>query len=313
MNASFIQRVSLTSALILIFTIGSANAAAYSWREVLVPSIGPVNAAGINDEGQVVVGTFDGSKWGIYRNGGFRPLPSLPAGYKISLVWGINNSGIVVGSVFPPTDPTHEQGFILIGSKYTFFSWPGWDNTAARGIANSGLITGYSYTDDGSAYAGFIYDPGKKTFTDATPPGSGFSFSVTQGMNAAGRITGDGRSVDIGRYAFVWQQGTLIKGTHELAPFLDRIRVGDANSAARGINDAGVIVGFTARADGTPVGFVGSDSRGFELLVPPGGDAPGNGVVCEGINNLRQVLCSVSDVNGNTVGAFIGTPDENDQ
>lgn len=63
----------------------------------------------------------------------------------------------------------------------------------------------------------------------------------------------------------------------------------------------------------TQVGFVGNDARGVQLLIPPGGDAPGVTVACEGINNIRQVVCGLSDINGNTVGEFIGTPDGNDQ
>ena len=308
MNASFIQRVSVTSALTLIFTISSANAAAYSWAEILIPSMGPMGAAfGPNDKGQVAVTSADGSKTGIYRSGIFTPLPPPPAGYKVSAL-GINNGGTIVGSAFSPSDPTHEQGFILNGSKYTFFSRPGWDNTEPRAIANSGLITGYSATSDLSTTAGFIYNAGTNTFTDATPPGSGTGFSATQGMNANGRISGDGRSPELGRYAFVWQQGTLVRGARELPPFLARLKIADVNTAARGINDAGVIVGFT----NSGVGFVGSDSRGFQLLIPPGGDAPGASVTCEGINNFRQVVCAVTDAAGNTRN-FIGTPDANDQ
>jgi len=264
-------------------------------------------AFGPNDKGQVAVTSADGSKTGIYRSGIFTPLPSPPAGYKVS-AQGINNGGTIVGGAFSPSDPTHEQGFILIGSKYTFFSRPGWDNTSARAIANSGLITGYSSTSDLSTTAGFIYNAGTNTFTDATPPGSGTGFSATQGMNADGRISGDGRSPELGRYAFVWQQGTLVRGARELAPFLARLKIADANSAARGINDAGIIVGFT----NSNVGFVGSDSRGFQVLIPPGGDAPGAIVACEGINNFRQVACGVTDAAGNTRN-FIGTPDANDQ
>ena|SRR5438128_506827 len=312
MNASFIQRVSVTSALTLIFTISSANAAAYSWTEILIPSIGPLGyAAGPNDRGQVAVTSADGSKTGIYRGGIFTRLPLPPAGYKVSAM-AINDGGTIVGGAFSPSDPTHEQGFILIGSKYTFFSRPGWDNTEPRAIANSGLITGYNSTSDLSTTAGFIYNAGTNTFTDATPPGSGTGFSATQGMNADGRISGDGRSDELGRYAFIWQQGTLVRGARELAPFLARFKITDAGSAARGINDAGVIVGFTGRPDGTAVGFVGSDSQGFQLLIPPGGDAPGAIVVCEGINNLGQVVCLVTDAVGNNRD-FIGTPDANDQ
>ena len=312
MNASFVQRITVLSALTIIFTVGTANAAAYSWTEILIPSIGPFGAAfGINDRGQVAVqnaGPVPGVKTGIYHDGIYTQLPALPAGYTFFGATGINNRGVIVGGAYPPTDPTHEQGFILIGSKYTFFSRPGWNNTEARAIANSGLITGYSYTDDVSTTAGFIYDPATGTFTDATPPGSGTGFSVTQGMNAAGRITGDGRSTEFGRYAFVWQQGTLVKGTRQLPPFLARIQIANSNSAARGINDAGVIVGFT----NSGVGFVGNDSRGFQQLIPPGGDAPGAIIACEGINNLGQVTCTVTDASGNNRG-FIGMPDANDQ
>ncbi len=70
-----------------------------------------------------------------------------------------------------------------------------------------------------------------------------------------------------------------------------------------------MIAGFTVSAE-TTFGFVGNASRGYQLLVPPGGDAPGNSSVCEGINNDAQVVCFVSDAAGNTLGAFIGTPRE---
>jgi len=308
MNASLIQRASAAGALMLIFTIGSESAfAAYSWTEILIPSIGPLGACfGLNDKGQVAVQTPDGSNTGIYRGGIFTPLPPPPTGYTVSAT-GINNGGTIVGSAVSPSDPTHEQGFILIGSKYTFFSRPGWDRTEPRAIANSGLITGSSYTSDLSVNAGFIYDARTNTFTDATPPGSGTGFSITQGMNAAGRISGDGRLPDgTGRYAFIWQQGTRGQGNHALAPFLAQFRITDAGTAARGINDAGVVVGFT----NSGVGFVGSDSRGFQLLIPPGGDAAGANVACEGINNFGQVVCTVTDPSGTIFRSFIGTPND---
>lgn len=315
MNASFIQRVSVTSALTLIFTIGTANAASYSWTEILIPSIGPLGLViGINDNDQVAVNNADGSKTGIYRHGIFTPLPPPPAGYTVAAN-GINNGGTIVGTAFSPSDPAHQQGFVLIGSTYTFFSRPGWDNTSARAIANSGLITGFNYNGlgnipnpDFSTTAGFIYDPNTHTFTDATPPGSGTGFSVTQGMNPDGRISGDGRSPDLGRYAFIWQQGMLAKGGRALAPFLARFKIADDGTAARGINDAGVIVGFTG-SGGSGVGFVGNDSRGFQLLIPPGGDAAGASVGCEGINNARKVVCEVTDSAGNN-RAFVGSPDD---
>jgi hypothetical protein len=54
------------------------------------------------------------------------------------------------------------------------------------------------------------------------------------------------------------------------------------------------------------VGFVGSPSRGYQLLVPPG-EAAGASSYCQGINNARQVGCLVIDAAGNSHG-FLGTP-----
>jgi len=58
------------------------------------------------------------------------------------------------------------------------------------------------------------------------------------------------------------------------------------------------------------MGFVGSASRGYQLLVPPGGNAP-NLSYCQGINNARQVSCIVTDANSNPLGGFLGSPTEN--
>jgi hypothetical protein len=308
MSAALISRIGMSVFALSVMVSSAANA--YTWTEILIPSIGPLASGfGINDNDQVAVTSATGAS-GIYRNGIFTPLPAPPAGYKVGAT-GINNSGVITGNAFSPSDPSHEQGFILIGSTYTFFSRPGWDNTEPRAIANSGLITGHSnngpYLDGNfSPNAGFIYNPGTNTFTDATPPGAGTGpgFSTTQGMNADGRISGDGRLPGLGRYAFIWQQGTLVKGKRSLASFLARFTIADGGTAARGINDAGFIVGFTSG-----VGFVGSDSRGFQLLVPPGGDTAGASVVCEGINNARQVVCGVTDALGNG-RQFVGSPDD---
>jgi hypothetical protein len=60
-------------------------------------------------------------------------------------------------------------------------------------------------------------------------------------------------------YASVWQQRTFFRAGRERAPFLARIKIAGVGTAARGINDAGVIVGFT----GAGTGFLGRDSRGF--------------------------------------------------
>jgi hypothetical protein len=279
-----------------------AGAQDYQWMEIIIPDKTVFTAWGINDQGQVAVNTTDGTA-GIYCNGTFTPLPPLE-GFTV-FASGINNDGVVTGGA---TDPAGiQQGFILSGSTYTLFPRPGWDNTAGRAIANSGLITGQSVNADGSS-AGFTYDPDTDTFKDATPPGS--TFTITQGMNRFGRITGHGQDSVIGHYGFVWQQGTITKGRRELLPFLDRLKIGVDGTRALGINDSGVVVGFTGNPAGANDGFVGSDAHGYQRLVPPGGEVPGNSTLCQGINNFVQVVCTVVDSEFNPLSAFIGSPSE---
>jgi hypothetical protein len=275
-------------------------AAGYVFTPIVVAGEQVVNVFGLNDREETVVNTDLSS--GTWRKGKYTRLPPGPAGLTVSAT-GINNDGVIAGVASDQTTFA-EQGFVLRGSTYTLFSRPGWDNTEPRAIANSGLITGYNFSADFTQTAGFVYDPATNTFTDATPPGS--TRTITQGMNAAGQITGDGRQAGTGRYAFIWQQGPLNTGKHQLAPFLDRVVITGA-TAGRGINDDGAITGFTVDG-GATVGFVGNASSGFQLLLPPGAGGPGTSTFCEGINNAAQVVCSVGDAAGATVGAFLGTP-----
>src|SRR5262249_58441731 len=132
-------------------------------------------------------------------------------------------------------------------------------------------------------------------------------FTITQGMNTFGRITGNGQDSGIGRYGFVWQQGTITNGKGELLPFLERLKI-DVSASARGINDSSVVVGFASNPAGDNYSFVGNDARGYQRLVAPGGEIAGNSTYCSGINNFAQVVCYVWDRASNPQGAFIGSP-----
>ncbi len=302
-NLSIYYRAILVAGTLFLFDLASSNAiaATYAWTEIVVPN-GMVNGVGgPNDLGQVAVSNSNGTT-GIYRLGRVTPLPHPPSGFNV-IAYSINDAGVTVGLATTTSD-THVQAFILRNGQYRFFSQPGWQNTAARSIGPSGLVVGISYQDDQSTWAGWVYDPSAGTFTDATPPGS--IYTIAQGINRFGRIAGSGQDDSIGRYAFIWQLGATGSSTSELVPFLERIRLADGGANARGINDAGVIVGWTS-SGGQTVGFVGSASEGYQLLVPPGGDAAGATSYCQGINNFRQVGCVVFDAAGNSRG-FVGTP-----
>jgi uncharacterized membrane protein len=254
---------------------------------VTVPGQNIVQAFGFNNHGQTMVTTETTS--GTYRHGVFTPLPAPPAGMIVTGT-GINDAGVITGTAFP-SDFSAENGFILDGSTYTFFSRPGWESTEPRGIDNLGRITGLSFNDgtivDG---AGFLFDPRTGVFTDVTPPGS--DTTIAQGSNAAGKVSGNGRRGGQPRFAFIEQGGTFTE-----------FQVADGQSNARGINDADFVAGF-ALSGGKNVGFVGSLTTGFDLLAGPGDNALGT--VCEGINNARQVICTSTDTAG-VAHAFIAS------
>jgi hypothetical protein len=314
MAASFLpvnRRTLLTAGALSLLALVSTSAmaaAAYVWTEIVVPNAMVLSGFGPNNLGQVAITNSDGTT-GIYRLGSIRPLPAPPAGYKVVAAGGINDTGVIVGSATTTADPSHDQAFILANGQYRFFSRSGWQNTDARGIGPSGLVVGISSQDDfaiSGAIAGFVYDPSTGNFTDVTPVGS--FYTIVQGINKFGRISGSGQDDSLGRYAFIWQLSTLTRDDRKLVPFLDRIRIADGFANARGINDEGVITGW-GHSNGQTVGFVGSSSRGYELVVPPGGDAAGASSFCQGINNARQVACVVQDPAGNSRD-FVGSPEE---
>jgi hypothetical protein len=266
--------------------------AAITFTPVTVPGGAIFNFFAPNDNGQIPLTTSIGS--GIWQNGNFTLLPPPPQGIAAVTPTGINNEGVVVGIAF--TADNHEMGFLLANSNYTLFSRPSWDNTEPRFLAESGLVTGDNFSDAGDSFAGFVYDPVTDHFSDATPAGS--DVTTVQGMNKFGIISGSGHDPILGDYSFTWQQNT--NGQH--AAYFDRFTVNNQPSKVRGINDAGIVVGYTS--DGA-AGFIGNSAKGFRLLHLPG---VGNELtVCEGINNSGQVTCAYYGANS-IEHVFIITP-----
>ena len=287
----------------------AALAAAYAWTQVIVPGQTAAQQFGINDKGETAVTTAEGAS-GIYRHGRFTPLPPPPASCNCQVFGAaINDAGLIAGIAFLNGGAGPEQGFVLSGATYTFFSWPGWQNTEPRGIGDQGLVVGWAFNDDLSN-AGFIYDPATGAFTDVTPPGSGYP-TIVQGINRFGRIGGSGADQRPRRvYGLVSQAAPRSAFGGTQLPFLEKFEVSGEFTRARGINDFGLTAGAFNGPDGTFVGYVGSPTWGFEQLSPPGADAAGASTFCTGLNNLGQVPCSVTDPDGVTTRLYIGSPQE---
>lgn len=265
----------------------------------LIPGGNYTQTWGINDNGQVAMLVLDEANnpvGYVYQpaTGAFTRLPDPPAALFTDPL-GINNAGTVTGSVYPP-DASFQQGFVLQNGTYRLFSNIGWPFTVGRAIGNDGLVTGVSFTADGTG-VGFIYDPGTSSFTNFAVPGS--VATLAQGRNAAGQVVGSG----YGGPSFSQPSGFLREPNGTITSF----RINDRPTAARGINDEGLIVGWVVNSEGQRV-FVGN-ANGYQVLTCPPEICPGLvSIAGQGINNLGQIVGPWFDNSLTAVHAFIATP-----
>jgi probable HAF family extracellular repeat protein len=285
------KTVLLAPVLALCLLAVPAARADYVFTTVDYPGAASTDVRGINNTGEIVgyaqnsSGTF-GFK---YSGGHFTHLPPAP-GWRIS-AHGINDSGVIVGSAHA-SDDSSTVGFILDGSTYTFFSYPGLDRTYARAIGNDGTVTGYAEDDGFVLNRGFIYHPVTAAFTDIVIPGA--LQVIAQGINDAGQVVGNGYSdPPAGVQAFLRDPGTGA---------LTLFQIDGRATRARGISNTGLITGFHDDATGRVAAFVGH-SGGYQLLyVNPTDDTIG-----EAINDSGQISGLYGDFGSGTHG-FIATP-----
>jgi hypothetical protein len=279
---------------------------------------------GVNDRGDAVGnGNTDTQGYPfVYasKKGTFTDLATA-AGYVWTAVLGITDSGVMVGSV-TSLDQLTEHGLIRSrNGTYTVFSHPDAATfTSARAVNNQGLVTGYRDTlaggggfGDGPA-VGFIYDPKTGTFTDIDTIPS--YFTIAHGINSKGDVVGS---------SWFFDEDAPCPGSQDEWVRYGWLRTADGSisyfdingwndTSARGINDAGWIVGFVydpnddkfkgfkVKLDGSPCQSVTvADS---DLLLFPGFDD----LYPEGITNSGDIVGNVEvEEDGNSHG-FIATP-----
>jgi probable HAF family extracellular repeat protein len=261
---------------------------------------------GINDTGAIAMEIADGVTPVnfIYQpsTATFTRLAAPPAGLLASAI-GINNAGVVVGSVYP-SDFSSEYAFVLRDGAYQIFSQSGWNFTEARAVGSDGRVTGFSYSRIGSASTGvaFIYDPASAIFTPFGVPGA--VATLAQGMNAAGQVVGSSYAFADDGGNFWGASAFLREANGDITPF----RINGAATAARGINDNGLIAGWTNTSNGQRA-FIGNAS-GFQLLECPADVCPGmTDMGAEGINNLGQVVGGwFENHSASIMHGFLATP-----
>jgi probable HAF family extracellular repeat protein len=213
-----------------------------------------------------------------------------PLGAVSSQVFGINDSGEMVGYYVDANDSTH--GFMLKNGVFTTIDDPNASpaigyGTQALGINDAGQIVGW-YADSSGITHGFVYDANGFTTLDSPWLPNGL-----YGINNFGQIVGDSSSGGIEYSGGVF---TTLAGT----------------SGAFGINDQGQIVGNYLDSQGSQHGYL--DNNGTLTTVDD--NSPGaSQTTAFGINNQSQIVgaytTSTSGVNGfiDNAGAFTNLND----
>jgi hypothetical protein len=257
-----------------------------------------------------------------------------PGSAVATQLWGINNSGQIVGQAFLADGSS--LSFIYDSKKGSFTSLPTIpDSSVFLGINEKGTTVG-SVSDAALTFEhGLILD--KKgdatTFVHPAP----LTNTLARAIGASGLVTGyayddavttttgfiyDSRRntfIDIlpSTVGFTIAQGINARGDvvgstssptdvegflRESNGTITLFKANGAPTRARGITDSGQIAGFINGSGGLE-GFVGTLSDGFELLNVP--DATDTFV--QGIANSGAVVGSYIDAAGNSHG-FIATP-----
>lgn len=216
-------------------------------------------ARGINDRGQVVgvsynrVGASRAFVWS--ETAGMRELPTL-GGWTS---WGndINEDGVVVGSAdLPMYDGTRAFRWTEAGGMENLGTLGG--GSYATGINAAGFVTGYSEVGTGAINHAFLWNPTTRTMVDIAPLEPLHVFA--HGINDRGQIVGT--IYKGGIRAFVWSAATGVV----VLPTL-----GGTYAEASGINNHGVVTGWSETADRKYHAFVWTPTGGIKDIGTLGG------------------------------------------
>ena len=150
---------------------------------------------GFNNSGQIV-GSFDDTRGthGFVDMDGSLTTFDVPGAVRITVVWGISDSGQIAGYFFDGFGVAH--GFLDTSGNFTSIDVPGARDSEALGINNSGQIVG-AFADAHGTH-GFVNTGG--SFTTIDVPGADITQAL--GINDSGQIVGFFQDAT-GHYGFI--------------------------------------------------------------------------------------------------------------
>jgi hypothetical protein len=217
------------------------------------------------------------------------PVNPFPGSIKTS-VFGINDSGVIVGSYVDQSDVEH--GFFgPLNGAYTSFDVPGALATEARSIDPDGNIVGIVPPSPGS--------PGEEFFR---APNGAFTIIKKGGMPLSGTAQGiAAKRHSVGDYTIPASGAVMgylaVAGRYKSDVTLN---VDTTAVSPRGINRYGAVAGFFIDSKGHSHGFI-QDALGTKVI-----DADGNGTTTlQGMNPYTQNECTIGQFGSHSGQSFI--------
>lgn len=246
--------------------------------ETLPPGNGSVVVASAINNAGLVVGSADAvsaKQWhplfwrsGVLQDLGYRTIE--PAGVAVGL-FDVNEQEQAVGGT--------GHAFLRSGDVTTDLGTLGGPSSVAYALNELGQVVGSADLPSGSARA-FLWQQG--VMQDLGTLGG--DYSVAYDVNESGQVVGTSSLASGARHAFLWENGVM----RDLGT-LSRQNI----SAARAINDAGQIVGYSRRLEsdlGSSIGVIWTGSAPHALTGDVRDRSPWSITDARDINNRGQIV-----------------------
>lgn len=229
----------------------------------------------------------------------------------------INDRGTVTGNYVDSNNVSH--GFLRgFEGEFTAFDAPGassaagsFNGTFPTSINKGGTIAG-NYVDSNNLNRGFLRSPGGE-FTTFDAPGAGSVAAFGYGtfpktINSAGAIAGHYSDVRNVIHGFL--RSPSGKFTTFEAPGASTVAAAGFGTFPEGMNDAGVITGRFADANGLYHGFLRTPGGEFTTFDAPGASSfagGGNGTLPKSINAHGAITGHYADAQA-LIHGFVRSP-----